>query len=197
MRVLPTRQELLLLGSRLQKMRQGKHMLTQKRDKLLSRERQLQTARQAAREKLMSGYQQLTLGYLQLVVTTDAEYLQSFAANILRRVSVQRGEEPLDWQVSFAGVNSPYPMLLLDHHYDNLAAAADDWLQLLVEVIAREHELRQLELSLRQTNRRVNSLEYNLIPELEQVEVKIKSKLDERELQARTNTIRQTSSRGG
>lgn len=171
-------------------------MLQEKHDSLtLEREHLRQEVKQK-REEVLTLYHMLIASQLHAGANSDSSYLSQLASNSLRRTLLSsRQISILGIKVKYLdlhreGPELAYDKLLTTHHLDQLLHSADKFVAVLVELINLEHRLQLLTKTLTQTNRRVNSLEYDLIPELENTQTVIERKLAEYELQDKVKVMR-------
>ena len=195
-KVSPTRMELLRLRKRIELARRG-HKLLQ--DKL---------------EGLIKEFMPLIEDYVRLRAELDRrtpEVLSLFA-----RVAAETGEENLRAALTQTGfrasvaisekrlANIPVPVLeaefersrpfysltgtprMLDRASEELA----ELLPVMLQCVEREQAVRRLAAEIERTRRRVNALEYIMIPRLQEARKFIQSKLDEDERAARVRNMK-------
>ncbi|MBP7403076.1 MAG: V-type ATP synthase subunit D [Clostridia bacterium] len=196
-RVNPTRMELIRLKRRLVTARRGHKLLKDKRDELMKRflhiVRENKTKRERMEELLNSAYREFVL-----------------ARAILRRETVEQalmmGKPPLEIAVSTVNMMSvevstfehpseeearmtrpPYGMADTAGELDAAIAALYQAYPIMLSLAENEKAAQLLADEIERTRRRVNSLEYILIPQLTAAIRVITMKLDENE---RGNLVR-------
>jgi V/A-type H+-transporting ATPase subunit D len=83
-----------------------------------------------------------------------------------------------------------YSMLSTPHELDGAVKALADLLPLVLKTVEREEAVRRLAAEIERTRRRVNALEYIMIPKLKQAGKSIQAKLDEDERAARVRNMK-------
>jgi V/A-type H+-transporting ATPase subunit D len=191
-----TRMELLRLRQRLFLARRGHHLLKGKQDELLRRFLLLL-------EEYLKGRRDLN-GVMERLARKTGEVRSEVS---LERVRVAAWPPPpealvtsrpariLNLQVAAFDLHPPtagisYGPEVLPAAYDELVSLWRRSLPLLVEIAEREKALRDLAAEIERTRRRVNALEFNLIPGLEEGIRTIRFKLAEGELGSLTRLMR-------
>jgi V/A-type H+-transporting ATPase subunit D len=187
MRVNPNRMELLRLRGRLVTAKRGHKLLKDKLDELmkefLARIGEVRRSRREVEAKLAAAYGLLTIARAEagsaalasaLMGGEPAELLDvtEHAVMSVRVPIVTLRELPPRHGYSFATTPA-----ILDGGLARLAAV----LPAMVELAAREKAIELLAAEIESTRRRVNALEYVLIPQIEHTVRDIRMKLDEAE----------------
>lgn len=196
LKVSPTRMELLRLRKRIELAQRG-HKLLQ--DKL---------------EGLIKEFMPLVSEYVKMRRELDSYLSELFAR--FGRVAAELGEEPFMTALGATGMttrielseerraNVPVPVASYriersGPHYslsttprelDLATAQLEKALALMLKTAEREETLRRLAAEIERTRRRVNALEYILIPRLFQTRKFIQAKLDEDERAARIRSMK-------
>ncbi len=196
-RVNPTRMELLRLKRRLVTARRGHKLLKDKRDELMKRFLHIVRENKRARERMET---LLTAAYREFVL----------ARAILRRETVEQalmlGKPPLEIRVSTVNMMSvevstfeqppaeenrmstpPYGMAGTSGELDAAIASLYEAYPIMLSLAENEKAAQLLADEIERTRRRVNSLEYILIPQLTATIRGITMKLEENE---RGNLVR-------
>jgi len=191
-----TRMELLRLRRRLVLARKGHKLLKDKQDELVRRFFALFDGYLAARDRLHRAMDDLAA--LSLEARIDTAEVEIRAAAWPQRASARIGagsESILNLRVPRYELAQPpwepaYSPRQLSAAYDALALGWQEVVPLLVAVAQREKALRLLAGELSALRRRVNALEYTLIPGLEVSIRSISLGLAEQELSALTRLMR-------
>lgn len=196
-RVNPTRMELLRLKRRLVTARRGHKLLKDKRDELMKRFLQIVRENKSKREQMEA-------------LLTDAHREFVLARAVLRREIVEQalmlGKAPLSIDVRTVNMMSvevstfaqppedegrmtrtPYGMADTSGELDAAVSALYEAYPVMLSLAENEKAAQLLADEIERTRRRVNSLEYILIPQLASTIRSITMKLDENE---RGNLVR-------
>ncbi len=185
-RVIPTRMELLRIKGRIRLASKGHSLLKRKRDALIMEFfkvlKEARDIRQRANEMLSKAFTAL---YYATVTHTQIE-IESISG--LTRIDYE-----LDVKESnVMGVKIPkitfsikreqqYPLLFTSSSIDYLIATYKGLLRVLVEVAEIETTIKRLLKEIEKTKRRVNALEYIVIPRLTHQLKEVKQRLEEME----------------
>lgn len=195
-RVNATRMELLRLRRRLVLARKGHKLLKDKQDELVRRFFALLDGYLKARDRLHRRMERLAGESLLARVDTAADEILASVWPQSARARLEAGSEPvLNLRVPRYVLAQPpwtpsYSPRQLSASYDGLAAAWQEVVPLLVAVAAKEKSLRLLAAEIEATRRRVNALEYTLIPGLEEGIRGISLALAEQERSSLTRLMR-------
>ena len=182
----PTRMELTRLKGRLKTARRGHKLLKDKRDELMKQFLEVVRRNRALRAKVEQGLQEANAALTVASAIMGPEALETALLCPRRSVDVDVSTR------NIMSVNTPVFTFHTDGGEDSLlpygfaqtSGELDTALEKLQEVFADMLELAQ---DIEKTRRRVNALEYVMIPETEQNIRYITMKLDENE---RGNTTR-------
>lgn len=189
-----TRSELLARRARLELARRGRDLLEDKRDQLLEEFRK--TAGQAltgedALERAV-GDARSALAWAEAIDGPDAIRSAALAGrssiSLYTRVATVMGVRIADIQSPSLGrsrVERGTAMTGTSPYVDQVAERFEVALELLIEHANHELRLRRLAEEIATTTRRVNALEFVVVPRLEREAAQIQSTLDERERQDR------------
>ncbi len=190
LRVNPTRMELTRLKKRLVTASRGHKLLKDKRDEmvrqfmlLIRRNRELRLTVEAALEKALAGFvlarvamSRETMDEALLFPVREVE-LSVSRANIMSvdvpKISYREKKRE---QAFF-----PYGMLMTSSELDSAVSRLASVLPQMVELAELEKTCNMLADEIEKTRRRVNALEYVMIPQLEETIKYIRMKLDENE----------------
>jgi len=194
-RVRPNRMELLKLNRRLNTARRGHKLLKDKQEELmrqfLNRIRELESLL----SELIVSLEDVNRAF-QLASALGDPFL--FDRSLVEPLS--RMEIDVNWSsvvnVPVPGIDVTYPGPLLygflgvSMELDSAYRQLMDSLDKLIHLIELEESVIELGLSLESTRRRVNALEYELIPQLESAIRFISMKLEEMQLSTTTRLMR-------
>jgi V/A-type H+/Na+-transporting ATPase subunit D len=196
LRVNPNRMELLRLRRRAETARRGHKLLKDKLDELLKEfmariaaNRRLRADVEAA---LMHAYGVLAVARAEagapvvaqaLLAGEPAELIEIRLRNVMsvRVPELEVGDIPVGQNYSYATT----PALL-----DDALSQLSDVVPMLLELAAREKAIELLAAEIETTRRRVNALEYVLMPQLDEAIRGIRMKLDETERSERTRLMK-------
>ena len=165
--------ELLRLRRRLVLARKGHKLLKDKQDELVRRFFALFDGYLAARERLHRAMDDLAALSLEARIDTPEVEIRAAAWPQRASARLKSGVAPIlnlrvpRYELSQPPWSPSYSPRQLSAAYDALAAAWQRVVPLLVAVAEREKALRLLAAELSALRRRVNALEYRLIPGLE------------------------------
>lgn len=188
-----TRQELLKLKDKYKSAKRGHKLLKDKRDSLI--QIFMKTYKEAAlmraffdkeyinsRERFKLATSNINDNYLKAVAkTTESRILIDSKVKSIMGVKVQ----DLTGQTIGGAIN--YSQLETNYHLDEAVNNISNVVPQLIELIEKEYRVRKLADEIEKTRKRVNALEYVILPEMMQKIKLIKSKLEELALQ---NTVR-------
>jgi len=190
MRVNPTRMELTRLKKRLQVAVRGHKLLKDKRDEMVRQFMELIRENKTLRESVEAELSVALKSFLGASLTMPPEELEVALLYPARRFDVKlshRNIMSVDVpRIEFKELESnhstyPYGMINttgeLDVAVDNLAAALPE----LIRLAELEKTCNMLADEIEKTRRRVNALEYVMIPQLEETIKYITMKLEENE----------------
>lgn len=200
MRVNPTRMELTRLKRRLQVAVRGHKLLKDKRDEMMRRFIDLVKKNKEVREQVEAELIQALKEFLMARAAMSPETLEESILYPTRRVKLEVSKKNIMSvdvpkfhfeEESLEGI-SPYP-----YSFANTSAELDGSIATLSEVLSRMLELAEVEKTcqmladeIEKTRRRVNALEYVMIPQLEETIRYITMKLDEDERGNRTRLMK-------
>ena len=194
-RVNPTRMELTRLKGRLKTATRGHKLLKDKSDEmirqfmlLIKRNVALRTEAEKALKSVLSDFM------LARAVSTDAEIEEAVAVPG-KSVKVTSGSKNVMSvevpsfmvEATEGGETYPYSFATVTGELDNCIGVMGELLPLLIELAEVEKTCNMLADEIEKNRRRVNALEYVMIPEFKETIKYITMKLDEAE---RANTIR-------
>ncbi len=187
-----TRTELLARKAQIRLASQGRDLLMDKRDQLLEEFRRTAEVvlggAAALEDSAVVGRRLLAEAEIELgaemvrsagLATRRDLPIRTTAASIMGVRVVRVEHEP----VGRTALDRGYSMKATDPRIDGVADAYESQLELVLEVAASELRLRRLAEEIGKSTRRVNALEYAVIPRLIADRVRIQSVLEERERQ--------------
>jgi V/A-type H+-transporting ATPase subunit D len=189
--VSPTRMELLRLSRRVQLAEKGHDLLREKRDALIAElfdiVSEVRDARKKMEDKLKDAFDYLILAQAflgveqvrQLSLMTAREIPLDFSARSIMGVSVPMIEVPgeLTRKVTERG----YGLVKSSAAVDMSAKFFEESLQRIINLAEVEEAVRNLADEVEKTKRRVNALEYIMIPKLRATRKYIQMRLEEME----------------
>ncbi len=187
----PTRMNLTALKKRLKTATRGHKLMKDKRDELMKEflelARENGRLREAVEKRLTGMYQNFSIASAvmsrevmeeSLMIPKQGVVLDVGNKNIM---SVNVPVFSFETTANDAGDIYPYGYASTSGELDNAISGLTDIFPLLLELAAKEKEVQLIAAELEKTRRRVNALEYVMIPQL-QVTIKyIQMKLDENE----------------
>lgn len=186
-RVNATRMELLKLKNRLKMAKRGHKLLKDKRDELM-REflvlvHQNKSLREEVEERMREFYKQVALAFASTGPDAWASALSLPEADLVVRLD-QKSTMNLrlpELSHRFEGEIFPYGFAQTSGDLDNAILVLAQTVPALLRLAAVEKGVELLSLEIEKTRRRVNALEYVLIPELEAKSAQITMRLSELE----------------
>jgi len=191
MRVNPTRMELTRLKKRLKVARRGHKLLKDKRDELMKKFLDLVRRNKELREKVEEMLMKVHSNFLIARAVMSTEVLEEALMFPKQSVSLEvssRNIMSVDVPVLDFKTSSDDPANIYPYGFASTSGELDGAISTLSEVLPYMLELAQMEKSaqllaeeIEKTRRRVNALEYVMIPQLEETIKYITMKLDENE----------------
>ncbi|NLX70486.1 MAG: V-type ATP synthase subunit D [Clostridiales bacterium] len=200
MRVNPTRMELTRLKKRLQVAVRGHKLLKDKRDEMVRRFVDLIKQNKEKREQVEEKLTQALKDFLMTRAVMSSEVLEESIMFPSRSVEIQPStgnimgvavpvieyREKTDENVS----PYPYSFATTSAELDGAIVTLSGILPLMIELAEIEKTCQMLADEIEKTRRRVNALEYIVIPQLEETIRYITMKLDEDERGNRTRLMK-------
>lgn len=189
--VSPTRMELLLLRRREQLAVKGHDLLREKRDALIAEfldvVGEVRNARMVAEEKLKDAFEYLIIAQAglgveevrQLSLMTAQEIPMDFSMRSIMGVNVPIIELPED--LSREVTERGYGLMDSSSAVDSCAKRFEEALAKIIKLAELEEAVRNLAGEVEKTKRRVNALEYVMIPRLKTTRKYIQMRLEEME----------------
>lgn len=191
-KVNPTRMELKKLKIRLSTARRGHKLLKDKRDELMRQFLDIVRSAKALREKLNSEFAAVNAGFASAAAVTDKKILVESLM-----LPKAEGELSVDYKnimsvvvpvfefntfgANHIGAGTNYGYAFTSGELDDSVGRLCDMLEDLVKIAQLEKTALMLCDEIERTRRRVNALEYIMIPQLERGIKRISMKLDENE----------------
>jgi V/A-type H+-transporting ATPase subunit D len=196
MKVSPTRMELLRLRKRIELAQRGHKLLQDKLEGLIKEFMPLIEEYVRLRAEL-DRKTPSALGQFALVAADiGEEALRAALAQTGFKASVQLSEARLAnvpvpiLEAEFVRSRPFYSLTGTPKVLDRAAAELADLLPVMLQCVQREQAVRRLAEEIERTRRRVNALEYIMIPRLRETRKYIQSKLDEDERAARVRNMK-------
>lgn len=191
LRVNPTRMELTRLKKRLKVARRGHKLLKDKRDELMKKFLELVRKNKELREKVEEMLMKVHANFLIARAVMSSEILEESLMFPKQRVSLKvstRNVMSVDVPVLDYTTESddesniyPYGFATTSGELDGAIATLSGVLPYMLELAEMEKSAQLLAEEIEKTRRRVNALEYVLIPQLTDTIKYITMKLDENE----------------
>lgn len=191
MRVNPTRMELTRLKKRLKVARRGHKLLKDKRDELMKKFLELVRRNKELREKVEEMLMKVHASFLIARAVLSAEVLEEALMFPKQSVSLEVSTENImsvDVPVLEFKTQSddtvdifPYGFVSTSGELDGAISTLSEVLPYMLELARIEKAAQLLAEEIEKTRRRVNALEYVLIPQLAETIKYITMKLDENE----------------
>lgn len=191
MHVNPTRMELTRLKKRLKVARRGHKLLKDKRDELMKKFLELVRKNKELREKVEDMLMRVHTSFLIARAVLSAEVLEEALMFPKQRVLLEVSTENImsvdvpvlefKTESSDTGDIFPYGFVSTSGELDSTILNLNDVLPYMLELARMEKTAQLLAVEIEKTRRRVNALEYVLIPQLTETIKYITMKLDESE----------------
>lgn len=193
----PTRMVLTTLKKRLKVASKGHKMLKDKRDELMKQFLELARENKALREQVEANIGDVYSNFVIASAVMSTEVLNEALMFPKQGVSIDVGNKNVmsvnvpifDFKTTTDDTSNiyPYGFASTSAELDNAIENLSDIFPELLRLAAVEKEVQLLAAEIEKTRRRVNALEYVMIPQLEETIKYIQMKLDENE---RGNQIR-------
>jgi len=191
MRVNPTRMELTRLKKRLAVARRGHKLLKDKRDEMMKKFLELVRSNKELREKVEKMLMEAHASFLIARAVLSTEVLEEALMLPKESVSLEVSTENimsvdvpvLDYKTknNDSGDIFPYGFISTSGELDGAIATLSEVLPHMLELARKEKAAQLLAQEIEKTLRRVNALEYVMIPQLTETIKYITMKLDETE----------------
>jgi V/A-type H+-transporting ATPase subunit D len=195
-KVAPTRMELLRLKKRIELAHRGHRLLQDKLEGLIKEFLPLIDEYVAAREELDRRYPRALAFTARAAAEVGEDRLGPALAQTGLRVEVEVSEQRRSGvavPVMEAAIDRSrpfYSLLATPELFDRAVAELVDVLPLILKAVQLEQTVRRFAKEIERTRRRVNALEYILIPQLHGARKFIQAKLDEDERAARIRNMK-------
>ena len=191
MRVNPTRMELTRLKKRLAVARRGHKLLKDKRDEMMKKFLELVRSNKELREKVEKMLMEAHASFLIARAVLSSEVLEEALMLPKESVSLEVSTENimsvdvpvLNYKTKNddSGDIFPYGFISTSGELDGAIATLSEVLPHMLELARKEKAAQLLAQEIEKTRRRVNALEYVMIPQLTETIKYITMKLDETE----------------
>jgi len=195
--VQPTRMELIKLRRRIRMAVRGHALLKMKRDGLIMEFRELLEEAKIAIQKMVDNYSKAQQKLLIAMAVDGFPALRSIALSCcqispsftVKRKSIMGVVVPVikREKVARRAIEKPYGILSTSVRVDEAVTAYEELIDSILEVAEIETTIRKLLEEIERTKRRVNALEYRVIPRMNELARFIAFKLEEMD---RENIIR-------
>jgi len=189
---LATRQELLKLKNKTKQVSRGRSLLKDKRDSLMKHFFVIMKQAIELREKIENEYSSIFGQFQQASAQIDAEYLRTLTQTVTVSLEIQSSIKNV-MSVKIPRLTSDVVGDPIQYSFSQTPAQLDMSVKALrnlmpdiLRLIEAEYAALLLAREIEKTRRRVNSLDYVVLPELQQHTKGVRSKLEE---QARDATI--------
>lgn len=188
-----TRQELLKLKVKQKSASRGHKLLKDKRDSLVREFIKSYQEAVSLRKEVDSQYFSARNRFRLAKVTSSADYIKGISESSERTITIDSepksimGIKVQELTAKIQGDAMNYSLLETSHHLDLSLIKLEQILPDFIKLIEIEFKVRKLAEEIERTRKRVNALEYVILPELKRQIKLINSKLEELALQ---NTVR-------
>jgi V/A-type H+-transporting ATPase subunit D len=188
-KVVATRQELMKYKAQKKSLTRGHSLLKDKRDTLVKMFIELYKEVAVLRKSSDSDLIQILNTAGVALADTSPEYLEVLASqsevdiNIISSSEQKLGVRLVNLKHTTSGTLMNYSLLETNFAFDKSLVSLQRILPTLIKLIQKENRLRILAEEVQKTKKRVNALEYKLIPEVNQTIKYIESRLDEAAIQ--------------
>ncbi len=192
----PNRMELLKLRRRTAIAKRGHKLLKDKLDELMKQFLRLISESGNLRDKVEGRLQQAHTIFSIARSEVTAEEVEEALALPAAELDIEIGERLImgvkapRFGVRFVGGYDCYSLATTPMAFDAALEYYRELMPALVELAEMENNIRLLAIEIEKTRRRVNALEYVLIPSLQETVVYITMKLDEMERSYRTQLMK-------
>lgn len=186
-KVKPTRIELLKLRDRLKKSKRGHKLLKEKRDGLMKRfmdiVKQAKTKRKEMEEKLSMAGKDFAIVSSSFSQKEVEQFflIPSFKIDVQMKEDNMMGVKVPNFKCEITKKDIDYSYISFPIGMEKSIKKFQDLLGLMLNLANIEHAARLLSFEIEKTRRRVNALEYIIIPQIEKNIKYISAKLDENE----------------
>ncbi len=192
----PNRMELLKLRRRTAIARRGHKLLKDKLDELMKQFmgliRESERLRDEMESKLVEAYIVFSIARSEVTTEEVEEALALPSATLDLEIKDERimGVKVPHFEIDFSGGYDCYGLATTPMAFDAALQDYRELLPMLVGLAELENNIRLLAIEIEKTRRRVNALEYVLIPSLQETVTYITMKLDEMERSYRTQLMK-------
>jgi len=186
-KVKPTRIELLKLRDRLKKSKRGHKLLKEKRDGLMKKFMDIIKQAKVKRKELEEKFSDTGKEFAIISSSFSQEEIEEFFLIPSYNIDIQTKEENImgvkvpNFKCEIEKKDKDYSYISFPIAMEKSIKRFQDLLSLMLELANIEHAARLLSFEIEKTRRRVNALEYIIIPQIEGGIKYISSKLDETE----------------
>jgi V/A-type H+-transporting ATPase subunit D len=186
-KVKPTRIELLKLKDRLKKSKRGHKLLKEKRDGLMKRFMDIIKQARTKRTEMEEKFRDAGKDFAIISSSFSQKEIEQFFLIPSSKITVQMKEENImgvkvpEFKCEIEKKDNEYSYISFPIGMEKSIRKFQDLLGLMLELANIEHAARLLSFEIEKTRRRVNALEYIIIPQIGKNIKYISSKLDENE----------------
>ncbi len=195
-KVNPNRMELLRLKRRTQIAQRGHKLLKDKLDELMKKFLDLVHQNRALRREVESKLAQAYLLFALARSEAPIEFIEEalLYPHALATVDIEKinmmGVHVAEFKVKQEGTIDCYGLSTTPSVLDDALATFNEALPSMIKLAEMEKAVELLAVEIEKTRRRVNALEYVLIPQLEEATWSVSMKLDEMERSYRTQLMK-------
>jgi len=195
-RVIPTRMEFLRMRKRLATAVHGHKLLKDKLDGLMNEFREIVEVYRKARQEVDDALPEVLKLFVLASITSSRQAIETAIAQSRSTLTLHVREHNVmgvvvpKFRVQFQTGTAAYSLLDTPAELDDATAALKEYFPKILELAELEETLRRMVAEIEKTRRRVNALEYVMIPELRAVIKFISTKLDERERATTTRLMK-------
>ena len=192
----PTRMEFLRMRKRLRMAVHGHKLLKDKLDGLMQEFRKLADSYKQARKEVDEGLPEVLKMFVLASITSSQQAIESAITQSQSKLELtashtrRMGVIVPAFAVEFEGAAATYSLLDTPVELDQATADLREYFPKILELAQIEETVRRMVKEIEKTRRRVNALEYVMIPELRRVIKYIRTKLDENERSTTTRLMK-------
>jgi len=183
----PTRIELLKLKVKLLKSKRGHKLLKEKRDGLMKKFMEIVKEAKAKRKEMEEKMSQAGKNFAIASSSFSEKEIRQFFLEPSSEINIKVSQDNImgvkvpDFKCEINKKDNDYSYFSFPIGLEKSVKKFQDLLSLMLQLASIEHAARLLSFEIEKTRRRVNALEYIIIPQIEQSIKYISSKLDENE----------------
>ncbi|HIE34412.1 MAG TPA: V-type ATP synthase subunit D [Candidatus Altiarchaeales archaeon] len=184
----PTRMELLEINKRIQLAEKGHKLLKERRDSLITKFFEIVDKSEGSRQELVNTMERAYNNLIKTEMMTSSSEVKAISRALPESKKIKTSMEnilgvktPKLEMVSDEKFTDSYSMISTSSTFDDSVHDFNDVLKKILDLIEMEESIRRLGNEIKKTKRRVNALEYLMIPRLRNTQTYIEMRLEEME----------------